>query len=453
MATLEGANSAVGGSVSNLSNVSGAFQENPSQLEEFGGYYHSDYETVKNVLQRYVVPVIILTGFVGNTICFIVFIASSLKKISTSAYLAALAFSDTGFLFCLGIGWLEALGIRFFHKEGVCQTTVYAAFVFSFTSIWFVNAFTMEMYIAVFHPQKGPKLCTPRNARKVVCLISVIAGLLYIYAFWLAKLVQTPLSGQKVCQMVQEDKKIAIVLSITDTILTLIVPFTMIIFMISRLFVHISKFYKAELESMANSVASENHADTSETRSNGAVPTANSSAVRQANDYHSKLTRMLVVTVVVFLVLNLPSHAIKVQFLFRSMLSDSIQFTETEGLIQVIFQVLYYSNFSVNFILYSVCGKSFRSALMRVSMSLCYYHCKNMVDCRGHLKRLTVKTKMTRGSGDHNQNINDQQHSRLVDIHLNEIRFSQLPSMGSQFVCQSPPCLLQYESEHLIEHQ
>lgn len=427
--------------MSGMYNVSPSYTENIPEMQSAG-----QYDRIKDILQTYIVPLIIVTGFIGNTICFVVFVASPLKRISTSVYLAALAFSDTGFLFCLGIGWLESLGIRFFHKEGICQITVYASFVFSFTSIWFVNAFTLEMYIAIFHPQKSPRLCVPKNARRIVGVLSVIAALMYIYAFVIAKVVTFPGTGTNVCLIMPEDAQMAMVLSVTDTVLTLIVPFTMILFMVMRLLVHISKFYKTESESGANSTISDTNIEHSET-----PMTDNANALaRQANDAQAKLTRMLVVTVVVFLVLNMPSHAIKVQFLFRSVLSDNVRFTETEAFIQVVFQILYYANFSVNFVLYSACGKSFRTAMVRLMRNLRYGYCRKVVDCQRNIKRLTVKSKT--GSQDNGQQeiINDGQHSRLVDIHLREIRFSQLPSIGSDFVCPSPPCLLAVESDQML---
>ena len=413
---------------------------------------HGNYESVTNILQMYVVPIIILTGFIGNTISFMVFLISPLKRISTSVYLAALAFSDTGFLACLGIGWLESLGIRLFHTDGICQITVYTSFVFSFTSIWFVNAFTTEMYIAVFHPRKSPKLCTPVNARKIVCSISLIAALIYIYTFWIAKLVDSPPSSHKVCLVLQEDALSAMILSFVDTILTLVIPFTMIIFMITRLLVHITRFYKSDQENLGNSSVCESITTTPDNLARHPNSTAMTRhpSVRQANQAQSKLMRMLVVTALVFLVLNLPSHAIKVQFLFRSHFSESTVFTETEGLMQVIFQVLYYANFSINFLLYSACGRSFRSALIRTPNGLCNLKCTESMDCTRAVQRMTTKKKRSAGSVDPGQSICELQHSRLVDIHLKEIRFSQLPSMESQFVYKSPPCLLAFESEHLM---
>ena len=412
------------------------------------------FETAKNALHRYVVPIIIAIGLVGNTICFVVFMTSPLKRISTSVYLAALAFSDTGFLICLAVGWLESFRLRLFHTEGICQMTVYASFVFSFTSIWFVNAFTTEMYIAVFHPRKSPRLCTPATARKFVAGLTFIATVIYIYVFWIAKLVDTSFTTPKVCLIVPENAKSGMILACIDTVLTLVVPFTMVIFMITRLLIHITRFYRSNEEQ--NALASpvpdptDNKPTTSTlTRNESIISTSHST--QQGYDAQRKFTRMLVVTVIVFLLLNLPSHAIKVQFLIRTHFIDATDFmiTETEGLIQEIFQILYYINFSINFLLYSACGKSFRNAMTRTPNCLCSLKCRQLLDCAAIARRGSIDTTLTGGSEDHSSAIQAQQrrNSRLVDIHLSE--YSQIPSLESQYIYQSPPCLLAFETEQL----
>ncbi|KAL4226236.1 7 transmembrane receptor (rhodopsin) [Mactra antiquata] len=305
------------------------------------------------------------------------------------------------------------------------------------------------MYIAVFHPRKSPSLCQPNNARKIVGGLTIVACLIYVYAFWIAKMVRTTATGNKFCLIVQEDAMTAMILSIIDTILTLVIPFTMILFMITRLFVHISKFYQAEFDSAALSSNTEN---SDGQQGDSATACCVNPTVRQANEAYTKLTRMLVVTVVVFLVLNLPSHAIKVQFLFRSFLSENVHFTPTEGFIQIVFQMLYYANFSVNFLLYSACGRSFRHAMFRMTLNLQHRIFPSLADCRRKFQNKGKKGNTINDSQDRpNEGGQAQQHSRLVDIHLNEMRYSQLPSLESQFVCKSPPCLLVCESEHLIE--
>ena len=50
-------------------------------------------------VQLYLTPIIIFVGLIGNIISFFVFLTTSLRHLSSSVYLAALALADSGFLF------------------------------------------------------------------------------------------------------------------------------------------------------------------------------------------------------------------------------------------------------------------------------------------------------------------------------------------------------------------
>lgn len=387
---------------------------------------------------RYFLPVIIVTGFLGNTISFFVFICSRLKRISTSVYLAALSISDTGFLFCVGFGWLDAMGIHFFHRNGICQVVVFMTFVFSFTSVWYVNAFTIEMYVAVFHPSKGAKVCTPKFARKSVGVLTTFAAVFYMFAFWTAK-VHTNGGDQK-CMSTSNDRDTMMVLSILDTFLTLLLPFSMIIIMTTRLLIDISRLYKTPTDEDRNSSVKNSISDT-HVDSNQSNSAEHNRVSRQALKAQSKMKRMLVVVIIVFVVLNLPSHAIRVQSFFRSITESHYSVTRTEVYWQHIVQILYYINFAINFVLYSVCAKSFRHAMLQLPLTACL---GNGSCVRNRItKVLSKKIRKDKLSDINSPDRNEPNfNSRLVEIHLSEIQFSQLPSLDSEFVCQSPPCLL-----------
>ena len=53
--------------------------------------------------QLYVTPIIIFVGLIGNITSFFVFLTTSLRHLSSSVYLAALALADSGFLFQVGL--------------------------------------------------------------------------------------------------------------------------------------------------------------------------------------------------------------------------------------------------------------------------------------------------------------------------------------------------------------
>lgn len=71
--------------------------EDDMSLEEYMRYQRLLWDT-----HLYLTPVIIVIGLLGNITSFFVFVTTSLRHLSSSVYLAALALADSGFLFQVG---------------------------------------------------------------------------------------------------------------------------------------------------------------------------------------------------------------------------------------------------------------------------------------------------------------------------------------------------------------
>jgi hypothetical protein len=67
---------------------------------------------VVEALDLYLIPIIVGVGIVGNTVSFLVFTATYLRRMSSSVYLAALAVVDTVFLILVFLTWLSNFGIQ-----------------------------------------------------------------------------------------------------------------------------------------------------------------------------------------------------------------------------------------------------------------------------------------------------------------------------------------------------
>ena len=63
------------------------------------------FQRVTYILTRYVTPVVIFIGILGNTLSFVVFIGTHLSRQSSSIYLAVLAAVDNIFLLTLLTVW------------------------------------------------------------------------------------------------------------------------------------------------------------------------------------------------------------------------------------------------------------------------------------------------------------------------------------------------------------
>jgi len=75
---------------------------------------------------------------------------------------------------------------------------------------------------------------------------------------------------------------------------------------------------------------------------------------------------MLLLVSTVFLLLNIPSHAVRVYVFLKSTVDPSYVPDRLLVLVQKIIQHLFYVNFATNFLLYSASGKAFRRATYRL---------------------------------------------------------------------------------------
>ncbi|CAF0728672.1 unnamed protein product [Adineta ricciae] len=80
--------------------------------------------------------------------------------------------------------------------------------------------------------------------------------------------------------------------------------------------------------------------------------------------YHRRITKMLLIISTTFLLLNTPMHLLKVYYFFFSNDDTYDEKSSYESIIEMLTFYLFYTNFAINFFLYSLCGKNFRSCLM-----------------------------------------------------------------------------------------
>lgn len=125
-------------------------------------------------INRIYSALVIIVGTIGNLYCVYVIRSTSLRKFSSSQYLLALACSDLGFLISLSLTWLSGAGIRWYHVSGVCQLANYASYVCCFLSAWYIVCLTAERCVVIYRPFYARTVASPKRARAVICLITVI---------------------------------------------------------------------------------------------------------------------------------------------------------------------------------------------------------------------------------------------------------------------------------------
>ncbi|KAI8115596.1 Thyrotropin-releasing hormone receptor [Lucilia cuprina] len=185
-------------------------------------------EYIGTVLSFYYIPIIVGTGSIGNILSVFVFFKTKLRKLSSSFYLAALAVSDTCFLFGLFVQWLNFVEVHIYNREYFCQFFTFFSNLACFCSVWFVVAFTVERFIAVMYPLRRQTMCTVRRA-KIVLVGLTLLGCLHCAPFWISSTpVYLPSLGTTICDIKSEYKDYITLLNYWDTLVVFAVPFTTI---------------------------------------------------------------------------------------------------------------------------------------------------------------------------------------------------------------------------------
>uniref|UniRef100_A0A1B6D8L9 G-protein coupled receptors family 1 profile domain-containing protein n=1 Tax=Clastoptera arizonana TaxID=38151 RepID=A0A1B6D8L9_9HEMI len=310
--------------------------------------------------QMYYTPLLVALGIVGNCLSVFVFFRTKLRKLSSSYYLSALATSDSGFLISVFITWLDLIDVPVFNMPIVCQLSVYLGQACSFLSVWFVVAFTVERFIAVRYPLKRPSMCTVTRAKAVLVVLSIFSFTL-CSPYLLISAPETRVnpnsnSTVEVCTVVLSWMDVARTLNYVDLVLTLLLPFLLIVVLNTL----ISKTVWRLARIRRSMTLSSKKRDSSHFLGEVKRPTL-ARAQSRTSSSQTKVTEMLLIVSTVFICLNLPSYVIRVW----AFVSEAMHTQPSDIIIlQHYFNLLFTTNFGINFALYCVSGQNFRRALV-----------------------------------------------------------------------------------------
>lgn len=342
---------------------------------------YDEFLDVVSKVQSVVIPIIIFLGMFGNIIAVTVFLSKSFRNISCSILLAARSITDTGFLMSLFVVWLTSLKIRAFHVQGICQIVLFLTYICGFLSVWFVVCLTVENYIRICHPFRACTLCTVRNAKILVTTLSIFAGALYNFPLWTNGVVMLS-SGTSSCILIEEFSVISHILVYTDTIITFIIPSVLMVILVVRIACSLVQTFKRKLQMKSNA--------------NGKVKRCQT---------HAKMTKLLYAVSISFLILNLPSHIIRIKLTITAFVYGNMVPGSLERALQTVFQLLYYFNFAVNILIYMIIGDKFRNSLLEKYKPLCGIRGQTrttqtdqtlttLADMRGNMIQLTETMKL-----------------------------------------------------------
>lgn len=369
---------------------------------------------------RIYLGLLIVFGSLGNLACLIVYYRSRLlKRFRSTAYLKALAISDLSFLLCLGLVWLKSIDVHWQDFPVVCPISIYLSNTSSFLSAWYVMAMTAEMASTVrrarFRAGTGGGIrliiATGRGKRKFSTMtrLSFIAGLAFLINGWtLAVTESVPIdagpddasgdhSGNASsssywtcayeCRIAMDSEEVYRTFNILDTVFSFTVPLIVTVLLncyIAYVIVAAARYRGQPTQDDPTFDASTR--TTVSTTTFTSVLNVSASITRggrrvawRPSRKETTMASLLAARSLAYILLNLPNYVHRLQATWQSSMSRSAETSQTSGDVterdsgaqvqtddawQIIAYLLFYTQFALNFVIYSgrVC---FRAAIKR----------------------------------------------------------------------------------------
>lgn len=270
---------------------------------------------------------IIFVGFIGNFCCFVMFASVGYRSRSSSQYLLGLALADMGFLVTLTISWLENFDIYLIDNNGVYAALHYFSSFFSHVSSLYILTFTFERFVAVFRPLECRSLCTVYRARIIIVTVTLIAAMFNV---WVPVDIMFKTRAEEIYNSSENDNfeaQFYSVMNAIDTGVTLFIPAFLIIVIDTLIAVKTLGKSKFRIQLMA-----------------GISEKASLTLIRKER----RMTKTMLYIATAYILLNLPSYILRITSSLSLLDRFQLQFFE------LIAYLLFNTQYSINFVLYSV---------------------------------------------------------------------------------------------------
>ncbi|XKL59563.1 hypothetical protein PGB90_000579 [Kerria lacca] len=238
--------------------------------------------------------------------------------------------------------------------------------VCSFLSVWLVVMFTVERFIAVRYPLHRLAVCTVTRARACIVILSLIALPIFSpYFVMAAPQVLTETSNNityetEICSLVPKYAGLAFYYNHFDVFLTLILPFCIIVVLNTLICRAVHELAQVRRSLTLNSRKRQKQRNNCQRMHNSHL---HRSFPHCSNSNQNKVTQMLLVVSTVFICLNLPSYILRL-WVYINEYCNILPFDEPLMMVlQHYSNVLFATNFGINFVLYCISGQNFRKAL------------------------------------------------------------------------------------------
>ncbi|ELT97523.1 hypothetical protein CAPTEDRAFT_213150 [Capitella teleta] len=326
---------------------------------------------IRFIVQRLLTPVIVTFGVFGNLVNIVVLTRRWMNS-STNCYLTALAVCDILYL-------AFAMSMSFAHYPSIKNIPSFIRFkspfgrplvdTFSNTSVWLTLTFTIERYIGVCHPMKGMRWCTPQRARYVIALVCVAAAIVTFPEFFECMAISVTNSDNVTTLTIVPTKfggrpSYSFGYYFINQGLFTLVPFALLL-IFNTLLIKAVLTAARQRRAMAKVVV---------VKCTGTGRPGGSGMPHRQQSDQQKITIMLIVVVIVFLICQLPQA---IQKLYNSYLMITVGPVNLSKVTVLqlkisgnILNLLVMVNAASNFVLYSSFSTKFRRTFRRI-----FCHC------------------------------------------------------------------------------
>ncbi|XP_076445915.1 growth hormone secretagogue receptor type 1-like [Babylonia areolata] len=305
----------------------------------------------RQVLLSFFVPL----GLFGNLmIVLIVLHCFKGNRSVMDSYLLALAVADSCVIvFSIVPHWLVSLPGGFpllAAHDAVCKLFMYVTNAALYCSGWLLVALTSQRTLAVVWPHRVGVLCTAGTTRYVIAAIVVFFSLInlhYLYGVGVVRYRSGPM-----CDVVRWDytvfssevwSKVELILYSSCPFLCLLVNNSVLVFTLRR---------SSDVTAAGGRLATQRHVQ---------QPTAATGGRHKAV---SSVTVTAMVVSLSYIVLALPVTLFNNLDRFIPALGGGLEAVIISGALQVVFNTMLHLNFCVNFYLYCLTGRRFRTAFL-----------------------------------------------------------------------------------------
>ncbi|XP_072324715.1 thyrotropin-releasing hormone receptor-like [Scyliorhinus torazame] len=293
-------------------------------------------------------------GILGNAMVALVVLSTKHMRTPTNCYLMSLAIADLVVLMAAGLPNITNTIYRsWIYGHVGCLSITYFQYVGINVSSCSITAFTIERYCAICHSMKAQFICTTSRAKKIILLVWAFTCLYCVMWFFLLDIKQTLYQDMTVvtCDY-RVSRKFYLPIYFLDFFLFYIVPLvlaTVLYWMVSRIL-----FLDPMPTDLTDSSKRTRHRSLPQQQA-GDCLTSNTTATSR-----KQVTKMLVVVVILFALLWMPSRTLVV---INSFLSQPI----TNPWILLFCHICIYLNSAINPIIYNLKSQKFRAAFWKLN--------------------------------------------------------------------------------------